>query len=155
MTPSEFTDLVGAITREIHGRSLDQALEQELNRRFGPESTAFRSLAEACAAAVSAGWMCNRQAGGIQYGRVLKPGEATHGFSVDVVEMENVVGPHHRHPNGEIDMIMPVSGAAAFDGRDAGWLVYGPGSAHRPTVSGGKARVLYLLPQGAIEFDKA
>ena len=43
---------------------------------------------------------------------------------------------------------------ALFDGRAAGWVVYGPGSAHRPTVSGGKALVLYLLPDGAIEFTK-
>jgi len=33
-------------------------------------------------------------------------------------------------------------------------VVYGPGSAHRPTVRGGKALVLYLLPAGAIEFTK-
>ena len=50
---------------------------------------------------------------------------------------------------------MPVSGAATFDGRGAGWLVYEPGSAHVPTVSGGRALVLYLLPQGAIEFTAA
>ena len=49
-------------------------------------------------------------------------------------------------------MIMPLEGSAKFDGRDAGWLVYGPGSAHRPTVSDGKALVLYLLPKGKIEF---
>ena len=29
-----------------------------------------------------------------------------------------------------------------------------PGSAHRPTVAAGRALVLYLLPQGAIEFTK-
>jgi hypothetical protein len=34
-------------------------------------------------------------------------------------------------------------------------MVYGPGTAHRPTVSGGKALILYLLPDGAIEFTKA
>ena len=28
-----------------------------------------------------------------------------------------------------------------------------PGSAHRPTVSQGRAPVLHLLPQGAIEFS--
>jgi hypothetical protein len=99
--------------------------------------------------------MCNREAGGIKYGRVLKPGEASHGFSVDVVEMEDLAGPHHRHPEGEIDMIMPIAGSATFDGRGAGWLVYGPGSAHSPTVSGGKAVVLYLLPTGKIEFSGA
>jgi hypothetical protein len=98
--------------------------------------------------------MCNREAGGIRYGRVVKPSEATHGFSVDVVDMQNVAGPHHRHPNGEIDLVMPLSGEARFDGRPAGWVVYGPGSAHRPTVSGGRALVLYLLPGGAIEFSK-
>ncbi|MBP6368696.1 MAG: DUF4863 family protein, partial [Burkholderiales bacterium] len=41
---------------------------------------------------------------------------------------------------------------ATFDGQGAGWVVYGPGSAHSPTVAGGRALVLYLLPQGAIEF---
>jgi hypothetical protein len=99
--------------------------------------------------------MCNREGGGIKYGRVVKPGAASHGFSVDVVAMENLAGPRHRHPNGEIDMIMPQSGSATFDGRGAGWFVYGPGSAHRPTVTGGKTLVLYLLPQGAIEFSGA
>ena len=46
----------------------------------------------------------------------------------------------------------PVDAEARFDGRGAGWCVYGPDSAHRPTVRGGRAFVLYLLPQGAIEF---
>ena len=155
MTQGEFTELVSAITRQIHGRPLDYALEQDLNQRFAPESALFRSLSLACHAAIAAGWMCHREAGGIKYGRVVKPTETTHGFSVDVVEMDNIAGPHHRHPNGEIDMIMPLSGSAAFDGCNGGWLVYGPGSAHSPTVTGGKALVLYLLPQGAIEFTKA
>jgi hypothetical protein len=73
---------------------------------------------------------------------------------VDVVDMDNVAGGHHRHPTGEIDLVMPVSATATFDGRGAGWLVYEPGSAHVPTVAGGRALVLYLLPQGAIEFTK-
>jgi hypothetical protein len=51
-------------------------------------------------------------------------------------------------------MIMPVTPRAKFDGRGAGWLVYGPDSGHSPTVSDGRALVLYLLPQGAIEFTK-
>jgi len=40
-------------------------------------------------------------------------------------------------------------------GRPAGWCVYPAGSAHRPTVSGGRALVLYLLPAGQIEFTRA
>jgi len=154
LTQDEFGGLVAAVTREIENRPLDKALEDDLNRKLPPDGPAFRSLFEACRAGIAAGWMCNREAGGIKYGRVVKPGEATHGFSVDVVEMDNLAGPHHRHPSGEIDMIMPLSGAPAFDGHGAGWLVYGPGSAHSPTVTGGRALVLYLLPQGAIEFTK-
>ena len=34
----------------------------------------------------------------------------------------------------------------------AGWKVYAPGSDHFPTVRGGRALVLYLLPAGAIQF---
>ena len=37
-------------------------------------------------------------------------------------------------------------------GRPAGWIGYPPGSAPRPTVSLGRALVLYLLPAGAIQF---
>jgi hypothetical protein len=155
MTPNEFADLVAPITGWIDGRSLDDSLEAGLNRAFPPDGALFRSVLDACRAGIAAGWMCNREAGGIKYGRVLKPGEASHGFSVDVVEMEDLAGPHHRHPEGEIDMIMPIAGSATFDGRGAGWLVYGPGSAHSPTVSGGKAVVLYLLPKGKIEFSGA
>jgi hypothetical protein len=69
--------------------------------------------------------------------------------------MSNLAGPHHRHPHGEIDLIMPLNESATFDGRPAGWLVYGPDSSHAPTVAGGTAWVLYLLPQGAIEFTKS
>jgi Domain of unknown function (DUF4863) len=68
--------------------------------------------------------------------------------------MNNVVGPHHIHPNGEIDLIMPIESDAKFNDRPAGWLVCPPGSAHSPTVTDGRAFVLYLLPQGAIEFTR-
>lgn len=68
--------------------------------------------------------------------------------------MADLAGPHHVHPNGEIDLIMPLTAGATFDGHPAGWCVYGPGTAHRPTVAHGRALVLYLLPEGAIEFTR-
>ncbi len=154
MTPNEFTALIAEVTRHLEGRALDAKLDDELNRTFPPDGPTLRALLDACRQAIAAGWMCQREAGGIRFGRVVKPGDATHGFSVDVVEMENVAGPHHRHPGGEIDLVMPLTEGARFDGRGAGWVVYAPGSAHRPTVGGGKALVLYLLPGGAIEFIK-
>jgi hypothetical protein len=155
MTLERFRDLITPITKQIQGLPLDKQLEARLNNQFAASGKVFQSVVNACNDAIKAGWMCNREAAGIKYGRVIKPGAETHGFSVDVVEMDNIKGPHHRHTNGEIDMIMPLNGNAKFDGHGAGWLVYGPGSAHYPTVSEGKAIVLYLLPDGAIEFTKS
>jgi hypothetical protein len=154
MTPVEFAELMARVTAPLAGRALDPSLEADLNRTLPAGGDAFQAVLAACRAGTAAGWMCGREAGGIRFGRVVKPGAATQGFSVDVVDMAEVAGPQHRHPNGEIDLIMPISGAATFDGRGAGWLVYGPGTAHRPTVRGGEAFVLYMLPGGAIEFTK-
>lgn len=154
MTPERFRELIVNITGRIAGKPLDEQLEVELNALFPAGGAEYRAVFEACRAAIAAGWMCQREAGGIKYGRVIKPDPETAGFSVDVVDMDGVEGPHHRHPNGEIDLIMPLTGQAKFDGRGAGWLVYGPGSAHSPTVSDGRALVLYLLPGGAIEFTR-
>ncbi len=154
MTPSGFTDLVARVTARIEGRTLDQRLEDDLEAMFPVDSPEFRALADACRAGVAAGWMCTQGGPGRRFGRVLEATPATHGLSVDVVELEEIVGPHHRHPRGEICLVLPVDAPARFDGRGAGWVVYGPGSAHRPTVAGGKALVLYLLPGGAIEFTK-
>jgi Domain of unknown function (DUF4863) len=151
-TPDTFKKLIAAITGRIAGQALDAQLEQELNTSFPAAGPDVRAVFDACQAGITAGWMCSREAGGIRFGRVIKPGAETHGFSVDVVDMQPIAGPHHRHPNGEVDLIMPLEPGAQFDGRGVGWLVYGPGTAHRPTVTQGRALVLYLLPAGAIEF---
>jgi Domain of unknown function (DUF4863) len=155
MTQTQFTELISTVTRSIAGCELDGSLQQTLNRRFPVGGDTYRAIVDACTAGIAEGWMCNREHAGIRYGRVVKPGPATDGFSVDVVEMNDVAGGHHRHPTGEIDLVMPMSADAAFDGHRAGWVVYGPGSAHTPTVAGGRALVLYLLPDGAIEFTKS
>jgi hypothetical protein len=49
-------------------------------------------------------------------------------------------------------MIMPITGSARFDDMPRGWCVFEPGSDHRPTVTDGQALVLYMLPDGKIEF---
>jgi hypothetical protein len=154
MTPTEFRAQIALLTAQLAGRALDADLDAWLNREHGAGSSTYRALKAACEAGVAAGWLCDREGGGIRYGRIFKPADDLHGFSVDVVDMADVAGPHHTHPNGEIDLIMPLEGDARFDGRPAGWLVCPPGSAHHPTVSGGRALVLYLLPQGRIDFTK-
>jgi uncharacterized protein DUF4863 len=154
MSPHEFQRLIAGVTGQLDGRSLDDALAVWLNDTYPAGSSTFNDLANACRTGVAEGWLCNREAGGIRYGRIFKPLPDTHGFSVDVVDMRDIAGPHHVHPHGEIDLIMPLTDGATFDGHPAGWCVYGPGSAHRPTVANGQALVLYLLPQGAIEFTR-
>ncbi len=149
MSKEAFQDIIQGVTREIAGKTLDKALAAELNEKFSSDSETVKNIKTACEAAIAAGWMCEQVYGGIKFGRVIKDVE---GFSVDVVHMKDVAGPHHRHPKGEIDLIMPIEGDAKFDGHGAGWVVYGAESAHRPTVTDGTALVLYLLPDGEIEF---
>lgn len=152
MTPDEFRLEIAALTQQLAGRPLDAGLDTWLNAEVGPGTETYTRLKAACQVGAAEGWLCNREGGGIRYGRIFKPADDLHGFSVDVVDMQNLAGPHHSHPNGEIDLLMPLEGDALFDGRPAGWIVYPPGSAHRPTVSQGRALVMYLLPAGAITF---
>ncbi len=154
MSPSDFRQQVAALTAEIAGRPVDSALDDWLNTHHGTGSASYNALKAACEAGVAEGWLCDREGGGIRYGRIFKPADDLHGYSVDVVDMTDIAGPHHTHPLGEVDLVMPQQDGATFDGRPAGWVVYPPGSAHRPTVRQGRALVLYLLPQGQIQFTK-
>lgn len=153
-TPETFREHIATLTRQLAGRPLDAELDAWLNEHHGSHSPSYQALKRACEDGVAAGWLCNREGGGIRYGRIFKPADDLNGFSVDVVDMQDIAGPHHTHPQGEIDLVMPIEGDARFDGRPAGWVVMPPGSAHRPTVSQGRALVLYLLPQGAIDFTR-
>ncbi len=154
MSPTEFREQIAELTVQLEGRPLDATLDTWLNKEHGAGSTTFERLKASCEAGVAEGWLCDREGGGIRYGRIFKPTPELHGFSVDVVDMRDIAGPHHAHPLGEIDLIMPIGGEAQFDNRPAGWLVYPPGTAHRPTVSNGRALVLYLLPEGRIDFTR-
>jgi len=147
-----FAEAVATITTRIAGKKLDDDLRSFLDQNFPPGGEAFDDLATLCRQGIDEGWLCDREHGGVRFGRIIKPGPDTSGFSVDVVQMADIAGPYHGHHNGEIDMIIPESAAARFDGQGQGWVVYEAGSEHYPTVSGGKAIVLYLLPEGAIDF---
>ncbi len=154
MSPAQFREQIAELGTQLAGRPLDADLDAWLNTEHGVGTATYDRLKQSCEAGVAAGWLCEREGGGIRYGRIFKPAPDLGGFSVDVVDMKDIAGPHHAHPNGEIDLIMPIGDGARFDGRPAGWLVCPPGSAHRPTVSGGRALVLYLLPEGRIDFTR-
>lgn len=154
MSVETFHQRLADLTQKIADKPLNQDLAAWLNTERGPDTEEFSTLRAACEAGVREGWLCDRSHGGIKFGRIFKPDADLARFSVDVVEMDDIKGPHHSHPNGEIDMIMPIDEQAKFDGQGEGWMVYERGSAHFPTVTGGKALILYLLPEGRIEFTK-
>ena len=149
-----YRQLLAHLTDQIQGRALDSQLDDWLNEYHGVQSDTYQEIKRLTSIGVEEAWLCNREAAGLKYGRVFKPADDLNGFSVDVVDMENIAGPHHVHPLGEIDLIMPIKSDALFDGRQAGWMVNSPGSEHAPTVSNGRAFVLYLLPQGQILFTQ-
>ena len=154
MTPGEFQALMKPVTDAVAGQTVDAALAGRLDELFPPDGETFRAIEKACHGGIAAGWMCAEGAEGQRYGRVIEPAGETGNLSVDVVDLTDFQGPHHSHPNGEICMIMPVTDKAQFDGKGAGWCVYPPGSAHQPTVSGGHALVLYMLPEGKMRFTR-
>ena len=152
MNVESFQSLLEPVIDFVSSREVNSALAEELNRRFPQSGELFNSIEAACHEAISDGWMCSHGGEGRRFGRVIEPSEETARLSVDVVDLENIVGPHHRHPTGEICMIMPMTEGARFDGNPRGWCVFEPGSDHRPTVTDGEALVLYMLPEGEIEF---
>lgn len=149
-----FQNLLKPVTDFVSSQAVNPELAEELNRRFPGNGETFNAIEAACHKAISDGWMCAQGAAGRRFGRVIESSEETGRLSVDVVDLKNIVGPHHRHPTGEICMIMPVTKGARFDGKPRGWCVFEPGSDHRPTVTDGEALVLYMLPDGKIEFTE-
>ena len=152
MKISEFKALLKPVTDLVSGMAIDAKLAAELNRRFPPEGEVFGSIEKACHEAIADGWMCANGEKGRRWGRVIEPGEETGGLSVDVVDLTDLVGSHHSHPGGEVCMVMPVTSEAQFDGTSRGWCVFEPGSGHYPTVTNGEALILYMLPEGKIDY---
>lgn len=152
MSQERFNELVSEVAARITSKPLDASLAGFLNRTYPVDGPEFAELKALCEEGEKEGWLMSREAGGIKFGRAVKPGQAAGDFSVDVVRMKDVRGPHHIHPDGEIGAVMRIAGAPTFDAFPEGWYVYEPGTDHHPTVTGGDAYVLYLLPNGAIEF---
>jgi hypothetical protein len=120
-----FQALISTITEAIGNRTLDEALQRDLNQQFPYEGEAAQAIRQTCVQGMAQGWMGQHEHRGLRYGRVIEPCKTLNGFSVDVVDMNDIVGPHHRHPG-----------------------------AHSPTVTQGRALILYLLPRGEIEFTR-
>lgn len=147
-----FVQLLQPVFEAIGDRPLDGSLTSRLNAGFGADSALFAAIAETCEDGIRAGWMGLAGDDSRKGGRVIEPCSETHGMSVDVVELCDLTGPHHRHPHGEICAVIPVTEGARFDGNGEGWAVYPPGSAHYPSGENGRVRIMFFLPEGAIEY---
>lgn len=145
----DFVELLrplAAALQDLDVDAPDAAARAEAIAAFDGEQVG--AIRAAATANLDSDWLLPKEAGGVRFGRVAKD---LCGFSVDCVWM-NAPGPRHRHPNGEIDLCFRLTGAARFDGNPEGWVIYGKGSEHVPTVTDGAMLILYFLPAGAIEF---
>ncbi|MEM9802862.1 MAG: DUF4863 family protein [Planctomycetota bacterium] len=128
-----------------------EAARAELTNRLDPDSEEGRAISRALVALLEEGSIADRGAPPLRYGRAAKASDESLGFSIDVVDMSGP-GPLHRHPNGEVNWCIALDGDPRFVGKPAGWVVEPPGSEHVPEVTEGRMLIVYLLPDGAIEF---
>ena len=133
------------------------ALVDALERELPFSGAQVQAIGAAVRRGVAEGWLCDRGAPEARFSRVAKPGAATRGLSIDVVSLEGSAL-HHRHPQGEVTLAFAADPATAelarFDARPPGWVFCRPGSSHTPTVTGARMHLLYVLPDGAIEWDR-
>lgn len=122
-----------------------------LTERLDPQGAEGRALSQALCGLLEAGEVADRGEPPVRWSRVAKAGPETGEFSIDVVHM-NGAGPRHTHHEGEINWCIALSGQPRFDGHGAGWVAFPPGSTHVPTVEDGEMLIVYLLPNGAVEF---
>lgn len=142
-----------ALCRAAEGIDLadPQAARAELTRRLDPAGAAGLRIAADLEALYRSGEIAQRGEEPVRWSRVAKAGPGSLDFSIDAVVMTGP-GPLHRHPQGEANFCVALEGQPTFEGQGPGWVVLPPGSTHVPTVAGGRMLIVYLLPQGAIEF---
>lgn len=148
-------DTFRPLLEAAHGLDLTNPVRAraELQQRFSPVSPAAQSLRSELLRLYEEGKIAQNGALPVRWGRAAKATPETLDQSIDVVVM-NGPGPLHRHPRGEVNYCIALEGAPRFDGQEPGWVVFPPESRHVPTVSGGTMLIVYLLPQGQIEFIK-
>lgn len=157
MTPKhrELLELLQPVIAAAAEDPWGAALARRLNAALPAEGETFRALAAFCDEGIESGWMGLQGERRRQGARVIEPGPATRGFSIDVVQLVDFAGPHHRHPQGELCAIFAERPEGRFDGHASGWAVYPPGSDHVPAATGGRVRILFLLPGGRIDYTAA
>ena len=157
---------------EVKDMTAGSAVEDWLNRRYGPDSELYQTLARLVKKGVADGWAANVEIAGPSYRRsvLAEPSARTHHFSITAVYMDssgNVQGhpdrrfrgQYHGHPYGEFNMVVPLNAGAALNGPNGwafdGWTAPSPGSHHYPEAKGGAVIALFFLPCGRISYRVA
>jgi hypothetical protein len=73
---------LASIVAQIGERALDQQLEDWLNEIYPANGPTFRNLCLLTEEGAREGWLCQREADGIRFGRAIKPGGVVGCFSV-------------------------------------------------------------------------
>jgi hypothetical protein len=119
--------IAAELTAQLAGRPLDAALDTWLNAEHGATSATYARLKAKLPSRRGRRAGCaTAKAAASATAASSSPRRRLHGFSVDVVDMQDIAGPHHTHPNGEIDLIMPLDGEAQFStaAPPAGWSAH-------------------------------
>ena len=157
---------------EVKDMTTDTQVEQWLNRKYGPDSELYQTLARLVKKGVADGWAANIEIDGPVYrrSRIAEPSERTRFFSITTVYMDSrdnnlglpdkrYRGQFHGHPYGEFNMVIPVTPGAALNGPngwcEGGWTAPAPGSQHYPEARGGAVIALFFLPSGRISYHPA
>lgn len=148
----QLREILDPVIAEIAEAPWDDALAARLNAHFGAGSDLFSTMEACCDDGIENGWMGLEGEDVRKGARVIEPCAETADMSIDVVQLIDFSGPHHRHPGGEVCAVMSEHTDGRFDGNPRGWAVYPPGSQHWPVGSGGRVRILFFLPNGAIEY---
>jgi len=157
---------------EVKDMTAGTETERWLNRKYGPESELYQTLARLVRKGVEDGWAANVELDGPVYrrSRIAEPSEHTRHFSITAVYMDSsgnfqgnpgdsYRGQYHAHPYGEFNMVVPLNPGAALNGPngwcEAGWTAPAPGSHHYPEARGGAVIALFFLPAGRIAYYPA
>lgn len=131
-------------------RKLDLNRTDDARAMLGHELGAPGRVHELMLEGMRGDWLLTRERQGLRFGRLAKDLE---GYSADAVLLrEQTPGPRHRHPRGEISILLPIAGSPSFEGHTEGWAVCAPGSEHVPAVRGGEMLILYFLPGGEVDW---
>jgi Domain of unknown function (DUF4863) len=157
---------------EVKDMTTGTEVERWLNRKYGPGSELYDTLARLITQGVADGWAANVEIGGPSYrrSRIAEPSGRTLHFSITAVLMDSTAnlqahpdqrlrGQYHGHPYGEFNMVVPLVPGAALNGPNGwcagGWTAPAPGSQHYPEARGGAVIALFFLPSGRISYHPA